>query len=121
MSYLDTRDLYAELEELRARATDDDGMIETPQPLDEDETARLAALVELFDEIGENTGRHGETMIPDHLFAQYAEELADDIGAIDRNAGWPLSHIDWEAAAQDLKADYTEVNFDGTTYYVRLG
>lgn len=48
-----------------------------------------------------------------------AQELADDIGAIDSNAKWPLNHIDWEAAAEELKMDYTEVNFNGTTYYIR--
>jgi antirestriction protein len=35
----------------------------------------------------------------------YAEELADDIGAIPDDLSWPLTHIDWDAAARDLEYD----------------
>jgi hypothetical protein len=63
--------------------------------------------------------RHGATLIRESYFKTYAQELADDIGAIDRNAAWPLSHIDWEAAADELKSDYTSIDYDGTEYWVR--
>ncbi|USM11458.1 antirestriction protein [Citromicrobium phage vB_CbaS-RXM] len=62
---------------------------------------------------------HGETLIRESYFTEYAEELASDIGAIDPNAGWPLQHIDWDAAADALKQDYTEAELDGVTYYMR--
>lgn len=61
---------------------------------------------------------YGETLIRDSYFKQYAEELADDIGAIDRNATWPLSCIDWDEAARQLQQDYTSVDFDGVTYWI---
>ena len=32
---------------------------------------------------------------------------------------WPLYCIDWEYAARELKHDYTSVDFDGVTYWVR--
>lgn len=43
---------------------------------------------------------------------EFAERLADDIGAIDRNASWPLCHINWEAAWRDLRTggDYTDID-----------
>lgn len=63
--------------------------------------------------------KYGEALIRDSYFATYAEELASDIGAIDRNAKWPLSHIDWEAAADELKMDYTAIDFDGVEYWIR--
>jgi hypothetical protein len=63
--------------------------------------------------------RHGATLIADSYFEEYAEQLAEDIGAIDPNARWPLNHIDWVAAANELKQDYTSVDFDGTEYWVR--
>lgn len=63
--------------------------------------------------------QHGVTLIRDSYFEEYAEELAHDIGAIDRNAAWPMSCIDWEQAARELKMDYTSVDFDGVTYWVR--
>lgn len=62
---------------------------------------------------------HGETLIHEDYFEQYAEELASDIGAISHDAKWPLSHIDWHAAAEELKIDYAEVDFGGQTFYIR--
>lgn len=62
---------------------------------------------------------HGESLIRDSYFEEYAEQLADDIGAIDRNAKWPVNCIDWEKAARELQYDYTEVDFDGEAYWIR--
>lgn len=63
--------------------------------------------------------RYGETLIADSYFEDYARELAEDIGAINRDASWPNNHIDWPAAAAELKQDYTSVEFDGVTYWIR--
>ena len=60
------------------------------------------------------------TMIPVDDFTDYARELAEDIGAIDRDAKWPGYCIDWEQAARELKMDYTSVRVNGTTYYFRV-
>lgn len=38
-------------------------------------------------------------------FEVYAQELAEDCGMIDPDAGWPNSYIDWERAARDLMMD----------------
>lgn len=61
---------------------------------------------------------YGETLIREDVFIDYVEQLAEDTGAIDRNASWPLTHIDWEAAADELRYDYTEVEYDGHTYLI---
>ena len=45
----------------------------------------------------------------------FAENLAEEIGAIDSNATWPHTCIDWEQAARELMWDYTESN----SYYFR--
>ncbi len=128
MSYIDTRDLAAELDELEARqdavnaagaddATDEDRA--DLEPLDEDEAERLRALRDLRDEIGSEWS-YGETMIPVEDFEDYAQELADDIGAWPHpEASWPLTHIDWAAAARKLAHDYTQVEWEGRSYYVR--
>lgn len=63
--------------------------------------------------------KYGETLIRDSYFVEYAEQLADDIGAIDNNAKWPLNHIDWEAAAEELQYDYTMIDYDGINYWIR--
>lgn len=59
------------------------------------------------------------TAIAEKYFEEYAEEFANDIGAINRDAHWPLSHIDWKQAADALKEDYTEFKLGGRTFYVR--
>lgn len=62
---------------------------------------------------------HGTTLIRDTYFEEYAQELAEDIGAIQEDLAWPACHIDWTAAADALKGDYTRVSFDGEDYWVR--
>jgi len=47
------------------------------------------------------------------------EQLAEDIGAIDKDLQWPVYCIDWEQAANELRVDYSEVDYDGETYYYR--
>lgn len=108
---LDSRNILERLAEL-----------ESTEDRDEEENTELATLTALIDEIDQNAGdsaRDGVTLIRDSYFEDYARELAEDIGAIDRNAGWPNSYIDWEAAADALKQDYSTVDFDGVDYWVR--
>lgn len=40
----------------------------------------------------------------------FAQEMADQLGAIDKNAQWPMNCIDWEYAAKELMYDYSEHN-----------
>jgi Antirestriction protein (ArdA) len=72
-----------------------------------------------IDLYGESSWEFGARFIRDSYFEEYAQELADDIGAINENAGWPNNYIDWEAAARELQYDYSEVDFDGIAYWTR--
>ena len=86
-----------------------------------DEARELASLKTLAEEASGYAAdwQHGETLIRDSYFKDYAQQLADDIGAIDRNASWPCNCIDWDQAARELRMDYTAVDFDGVTYWIR--
>lgn len=111
--YIDSRDIISRLEELENEYGEHGEDFE-----DVEELEALRAL----NEKGEDATvdwRYGVTLIHEDYFEQYAEELAEDIALINRNALWPLNHIDWKAAAEELKIDYTTVDFDGETYYVR--
>lgn len=108
MPYMDTRDLVERREEI------EDEVREEENP----DLEQLKAIEDLAEEIG-GEFEHGETMIPVSEFEDYAQELARDIGAISGEEGWPLRHIDWEAAARELKADYVEVSWEGTNFLVR--
>lgn len=87
---------------------------------DEDYAAEHKALSGFIAK-GPDGWRHGETLIRDSYFEEYAQDLAEEIGATDSNAarGWPLNCIDWEQAARELKMDYTSADFDGVTYWYR--
>lgn len=68
-----------------------------------------------FEELRENE----PTMIPDCDFKEYAQELAENTGAIEKDFKWPAYCIDWEWAARELKMDYSSVEVDGTDYWFR--
>jgi hypothetical protein len=87
-------------------------------PDDADELKTLLALqIEGSDSTSEWS--YGETLIHENYFEEYAQQTAEDIGAIDPNANWPLNCIDWKEAADQLKQDYSTIDFDGETYYIR--
>ena len=116
---IDSRDVIARIDELETELADAHDDSEVDDVLDM--RAELETLKALADE-GANSAddwRHGATLIRDSYFEEFAQQFADDIGAIDRNASWPLSCIDWKQAARELQMDYTSVDFDGVTYWVR--
>jgi len=82
----------------------------------EDEQTELEELDNLESEISD--WRHGEILIPENEFEDYARELADDIGGT-KGGEWPFTCIDWERAAKELAMDYTTVSYQGEDYYVR--
>lgn len=86
---------------------------------DDEEGAELEILEELDSEAsGCGDWAYGETLIHESHFEDYCRELVDDLGELPK--GLPsYIVIDWEATAENLKHDYTEVDFDGETYYLR--
>ena len=83
----------------------------------------LRAVARLEEDLGTSLERAAQdepTMIHEDYFENYAMQLAEDLGLLEEAAAWPACHIDWEAAAESLKMDYTEVDFDGNSYFIRL-
>lgn len=119
---IDVRDIIARVEELEEDEADVEGQAE----LFKEENAELVTLKALLEELAGNGGDEewrGEwypiTLVRDSYFKDYAQELADDIGAINSEATWPNNCIDWEQAAEELQQDYSTVEFDGITYWFR--
>lgn len=110
---IDLRDVIARVEELE----------------DSTDAEELEELKMLQDLLSELAGRGGDeqwrgdwypvTLIRDSYFEEYAQELAEDIDAIDSNAKWPMSCIDWDQAARELQMDYFSVDFDGVQFWTR--
>ena len=112
---LDIRDIIAAVERLRSsveRSTE--------------EQERLNTFLALLDDLRGN-GRdekwegdwYPQTLIRESYFQDYAQELAEDIGAINPSASWPLNCIDWKQATTELQNDYSSVEFDGITFWYR--
>lgn len=119
---IDSRDVIKRIAELEALIEADDGgtLDDDADVAGEDERAELAALKALTEAAsGCADWQNGETLISESYFQEYAEQLAEDIGAISSDGGWPACHIDWSAAADALKADYKSVDFNGETYWIR--
>jgi antirestriction protein len=132
---IDLRDVIARVEELeeereRCTLTAPDGTeTENSEGWAEvfpEEAAELAMLNTLLEECKGNGGDeqwrgdwYSVTLIRDSYFETYAQELADDIGAINSDARWPNNCIDWERAARELQMDYTSVDFFGIDYWTR--
>jgi uncharacterized protein (UPF0335 family) len=85
-----------------------------------DEAEELRTLKALAGQCeGYGDWEYGETLIARSYFQTYAQELTQDIGAVDPRAPWPLNCIDWEQATEELEADYTIVDFDGEEFLMR--
>lgn len=87
---------------------------------DDEYAGELAALVNLQDQAEPYAPdwRHGETLIRESYFKEYAQDLAEELNPT-TVAQWPYTCIDWDQAARELQMDYTSVEFDGVTYWVR--
>lgn len=62
---------------------------------------------------------YGATLVRDDYFEDFAQQEAEELGLVSKDMPWPQSCIDWEQVAEELKMDYTSVDFDGVTYWIR--
>ena len=110
---LDIRDIIERIEEIEA----------DPESDETEEASAMRAFIEQFRGYGGDHEWENSwfpvTFIRDFYFEDYAEEMAEDIGAIPKDAAWPACHIDWEAAARALQIDYTSGEYNGVTYWAR--
>lgn len=116
----DTRDLIALIEHLEGEISlaDNLGQHDEVERLKEE----LAHAQEFADDLDGYAPdfHYGGTVIADRYFVDYARELADDIGAVASDGGWPTYCIDWEWAARELQFDYTCLrSHDGRDWWVR--
>lgn len=132
---MDSRDIIERIEELEGALTEAQeeaggvdsefdariaGIIKEPTHWHYKDAVELVALKKLAGEAEDSPDwQYGEALIRESHFTAYAQDLANDFGAVHSDAAWPTNHIDWDAAAEALKSDYFEVDFDGVTYLIR--
>ena len=116
----DIQDLNGKIEDLEAALKLAEGELQ-----DWDDRDEYEALEKLIAEASTCADwQHGAQLIRETYFVDYIEELIDDCYDLPKeltSGEWPYRHItvDYEAAAEEVKSDYTEVDFDGVTYLVR--
>jgi hypothetical protein len=127
---MDSRDVIKRFEEITSEV--EALAEEAGQELDDflkdnesDEAMEYKTLKQVCED-GENSPdwTHGETLISDSYFTDYIEELINDCYEMPKeinSGGWPWRHIkiDFEAAADEAKQDYFEIDFDGIIYWIR--
>lgn len=131
---LDVRNIIERFEELESERDDfvsgaPDGS-ETPDPEGwareyPDDAQELATLKELLDDLKGNGGDHqwlGDwypvTLLRHYHFVDAMKEMVEEIG--DMPDGFPsYIEIDWDKTAENLRADYTSVDFDDVEYWYR--
>lgn len=119
---IDSRDIIERIEDLQA-------IDEDITELDQGEKDELVALLGLAQEGADYAPdwEYGEALIRDSYFKEYAQELAEEFTPASNtrdaqdmiHTQWPYTCIDWDQAARDLKMDYSAIDFDGVTYWVR--
>lgn len=80
-----------------------------------EEIEEIEEIESLLNEIG-NEAKHGITLIHQEDFVEYVEEFIKDLGYISKDfPSW--IEIDWEATANNVKVDYSEIEYKGEWYY----
>lgn len=148
MKTIDTRDLKEKREELQQQILDDfnekfetefDDFDEiTLERLDIDDFEEMGRdtieeftdywkpeyrMIEEIDGIESEVGNefdYGCTLIPESDFTKYCEDLVQDVGDLPKGIpSYIRNNIDWDGVAEDLKVDYSELQYEGETYLYR--
>ena len=138
MNILDTRDLAERREALKQEILDsflenfphyeemtesfedirfEEEEIESWKEDFEDELKEIEEIDDVENELGSEF-EYGVTLVDVDDWEEYVEELLEDIGYIPKDfPSW--IEIDWEATANNVKVDYTEVTYQGNSYLGR--
>ena len=144
MSYIDTRDLIETRDNLKEQILDDfnerfntelddfNDVVphmedESNNLIDDDVDDFYADWEDKFQQINEidevenavgSEFTYGCTLIEEDDFVDYVKDLLEDCGYISKDfPSW--IEIDWEATSENVKQDYSEVEYQGETYYFR--
>lgn len=132
---IDSRNVIERIEELEEElqsltdavdeAEEGDERDEAQMNLDCFDKQELLELKELAsDACSSPDWEHGESLIRDSYFVEYIKELIHECYDVPENfesGTWPWNHMkmDYDAAAEEAKIDYTSVEFGGVQYWIR--
>lgn len=82
----------------------------------------IEALIEFVEDCDFKSSelQHGETIIHETYFTEYCEDFVKDVGYLPNDLPWWIeSNIDWDGVADEMKQDYSEVNWGNEIYFIR--
>lgn len=137
MDYLDTRDLAETMENLKDEVfcafieefPQYEEITESYEDIKQNEEEIQSFLdlwkneieeIEEIQEIENNCSEFsfGEALINGNYFEEYVKDLLTDCGYISRDFPHWIE-IDWEATSENIKQDYSEIEYKNETYYFR--
>lgn len=62
--------------------------------------------------------KYGETLIQEEYWPEYVQDMLKDTGELPRDLPAYIE-IDWNATAENIKADYSEAELEGQTFFFR--
>lgn len=133
---LNTRELFEEREDLKATIladfnamfpqyeTDDfDDILFEEEEIQSwkedwlDEIVEITDIEKLEDEVGSEF-EYGVTLIEEDEFEDYCRDLVEECGYISKDfPSW--IEVDWSRTADNMRVDYSEVEYQGETYLFR--
>lgn len=82
------------------------------------EISEYKAIQDFCHELDYGDFPHGQTIISEHYFTEYCEELLKDCGYLPSDIpSW--IEIDFDKTADNMSEDYIKADFEGTTYLMR--
>ena len=122
-SFLETFEHYAEQTETFEDILFDEEEIQDWKSDWETELEEIEEIDRVEDEVESYGGdgfEFGTTLISEYDFQEYCEEFVRDCGYLSRDTPALIeNNIDWSGIADDMRIDYSEVEYQGTTYLFR--
>ena len=86
----------------------------------EDELKEIEEIDDVENELGSEF-EYGVTLVDVDDFEDYCEELMEEFGYINKDTPQLIkNNISYKGIAEDMKYDYTEVNYQGNSYFGRV-
>lgn len=108
--YIDTRDVINRIEYLKGLGKEADGE-------EKEELGKLSTLISDLRDQANESPEDGIFLIRDSYFEDYAREKPSDWYSDYDETRWPFNCIDWSEAVVEFRQDYTEIEFDGETFW----
>lgn len=112
---IDSRHVIELIEDLEQEVTDDTITREDMRDLD-----TLRALASKGEDYAEDW-QYGATLVHIDYFTDYVKEFVSETDGevLENMPDFLRDAIDWEIVAESLMDDYTELDYEGVTYYAR--